>query len=345
MRCAVYTRKSTNEGLEQTFNTLDAQRESCVNYIASQKHEGWIALDEMYNDGGFTGANTERPALKKLISDIQERKIDCVVVYKVDRLSRSLSDFIKLLEYFETNKITFVSVTQHFNTKNSMGRLTLNILLSFAQFEREIISERTRDKMSAARKRGRWVGGLPMLGYDIDRASKTLIVNEEEACLVREIFELYIKKCSTMRVANILNEKDYKTKRHKGCSGRVSGGKSFNKTMVSRIISSYIYIGKVEYHSDIYDGQQPAIISEDLFYKVNKIRKENYRKRDRIKNIKDVSLLKHILWCKTCNTRMHPTYVPKNKKKYRYYVCDNAMEFGYGKCPTKSVNEIGRAHV
>src|SRR3989338_8358273 len=168
IRCAIYTRKSTSEGLDQDFTTLDNQRESAESYIQSQKSQGWTAISEQYNDGGFTGANIDRPALQKLMDDIKTQKVDCVVVYKVDRLSRSLIDFVKLLQFFEENKVTFVSVTQHFNTQTSMGRLTLNILLSFAQFEREIISERTKDKMGAARRKGRFVGGRPALGYDLD---------------------------------------------------------------------------------------------------------------------------------------------------------------------------------
>src|SRR3989338_6112130 len=189
IHCAIYTRKSTSEGLEQEFTSLDAQREACVSYVASQKNEGWIALPDIYDDGGFTGANMDRPAVQKLISDIKDGKIDCVVVYKVDRLSRSLLDFSKLLEFFDKHNVTFVSITQQFNTNSSMGRLTLNILLSFAQFEREIISERTRDKMAAARKKGRWVGGRHVLGYDLDPETKKLTVNEDESALVKKIFE------------------------------------------------------------------------------------------------------------------------------------------------------------
>ena len=184
INCAIYTRVSTTEGLEQEFTSLDNQRESAENYIQSQKSEGWIALPERYDDPGYTGANTERPALQKLMADIKEGKINCVVVYKVDRLSRSLLNFSQLLESFEQDNVTFVSVTQAFNTNSSMGRLTLNILLSFAQFEREIISERTRDKMAASKKRGKWVGGRPPLGYDIDRINRKLVINPKEAELV-----------------------------------------------------------------------------------------------------------------------------------------------------------------
>ncbi|MCX6112081.1 MAG: recombinase family protein [Proteobacteria bacterium] len=345
MRCAIYTRKSTNEGLDQDFNSLDAQREACVNYILSQKHEGWTLLPEYYDDGGYTGANMDRPALKQLISDIETNKIDCIVVYKVDRLSRSLLDFSKLLEHFDKHKVTFVSVTQHFNTNSSMGRLTLHILLSFAQFEREIISERTKDKVSAARKRGQWTGGYPMLGYDLDRAAKKLVINPEEAILVKDIFETYAKKCSLLRVADILNSRGCKTKSHTSKNGRVFGGRSYDKNEVGKILSSFLYIGKIEFKNEIYAGQHSAIIEEDLFYQVQRIKTENMKQRDRKKTKQNVGLLKHILWCKPCNRMMIPTYTCKKKKKYRYYLCNTANRSGYDKCPTKSVNahEIEKA--
>ena len=194
-RCAIYTRKSSDEGLQQDFNSLDAQREAAEAYIASQKAEGWVCLPERYDDGGFTGGNMERPALRRLLTDIDAGKIDCVVVYKVDRLSRSLMDFARIVETFERHNVSFVSVTQHFNTTQSMGRLTLNILLSFAQFEREIIGERIRDKIAASRQRGKWTGGTPILGYDVDRSNggPRLIVNAAEASRVRQIFDLYLE--------------------------------------------------------------------------------------------------------------------------------------------------------
>ena len=193
VRCGVYTRKSTEEGLEKEFNTLDAQREAGESYVASQKQQGWICLSERYDDGGFTGGNMQRPALKQLLKDVQAGRIDCIVVYKVDRLSRSLLDFARIMELFERHRVSFVSVTQQFNTATSMGRLMLNVLLSFAQFEREIISERTRDKMGAARRRGKWLGGTPVLGYDVHPQRRRLLVHPEEAERVRAIFRLYLE--------------------------------------------------------------------------------------------------------------------------------------------------------
>lgn len=194
LRCAIYTRVSTTDNLDKDFTSLDSQRESGESYITSQKSEGWLALPEQYNDAGFTGANTDRPALQKLTTDIKTGKVDCVIVYKVDRLSRSLLDFTQLLEFFDQNNVAFVSVTQHFNTNTSMGRLTLNILLSFAQFEREIISERTRDKMGAAKKKGKWIGGIVPIGYDLDRENHRLVINPQEAKIVKEIFNSYLKE-------------------------------------------------------------------------------------------------------------------------------------------------------
>lgn len=245
--CAIYTRKSTSEGLNGDFTSLDNQRESALNYIASQKSQGWSMIPQIYNDGGFTGANIERPALQKLLDDIKGGGINCVVVYKVDRLSRSLTDFARLLEFFDQHNVTFVSVTQHFNTQNSMGRLTLNILLSFAQFEREIISERTKDKMLAARKKGRWLGGNVPLGYDRDKENKALVVNKTEAALVREVFNLYLEKHALLEVVKILNARGLLTKRHSWKADRGMGGKPFEKKDVPYILNNYVYMGKIKY--------------------------------------------------------------------------------------------------
>jgi DNA invertase Pin-like site-specific DNA recombinase len=337
--CAIYTRKSTAEGLDQDFTSLDAQREAAESYINSQKHEGWVALKGQYNDGGFTGANIDRPALQKLLSDIKAGGINCVIVYKVDRLSRSLMDFARLLEFFEKYNVTFVSVTQHFNTNNSMGRLTLNILLSFAQFEREIISERTKDKMAAARKKGQWLGGLAPLGYDVETDCKKLKINTKEANIVKEIFNLYIEGNSLLKVAQILNEKGYRSKQATSKSGKTYGGIKFGVTSIQAIIKNVLYIGKVEYAGNIYKGQQDAIIDEETFQKAQEYLKQNRIKRRATKNIDCTGLLTHILHCNTCNTAMIHTYTIKRKNhKYRYYVCTNAQKRGYNSCPNRSLN-------
>jgi DNA invertase Pin-like site-specific DNA recombinase len=337
--CAIYTRKSTTEGLDQEFTTLDAQREAAENYIASQKSEGWVQLQEQYNDGGFTGANIERPALQKLLSDIKEHKVSCVVVYKVDRLSRSLMDFAQLLEFFEKHNVTFVSVTQHFNTNSSMGRLTLNILLSFAQFEREIISERTRDKMGAARKRGQWLGGRPALGYNLDKENKRILINEEEAALIREIFALYIKGNSLLDVARIINEKGYRTKHLSYKSGKVFGGKKYGVTHIQWIIRNVIYAGKVEYKGIIYEGQHKPIIDEATFKAAQAQLALNRRERKVTKNKECIGLLSRLLHCRACGAFMFHTYtLKKNLHKYRYYLCSSAQKRGYDTCPNKTLN-------
>ena len=238
--CAIYTRKSTSEGLDQDFTSLDAQREAGENYIKSQQQEGWVVLNERYDDGGFTGANIDRPALQELLSDIKEKKIDCVVVYKVDRLSRSLLDFSQLLEFFDKNGVAFVSVTQQFNTNTSMGRLTLNILLSFAQFEREIISERTRDKMGGARRRGQWLGGRGPLGYDVDKEKKKLIISPTDSEIVREIFKLYLEGNSLLKVAKILTDRGIRTKSWTTKKGAVYGDKQFGVTQIQHTLKNVL---------------------------------------------------------------------------------------------------------
>ncbi|MCK5450459.1 MAG: recombinase family protein [Candidatus Omnitrophica bacterium] len=339
INCAIYTRKSTTEGLERDFTTLDAQRESAEDYIKSQKSTGWTILRTKYNDGGFTGANTERPALKRLMDDIREDRINCVVVYKVDRLSRSLLDFTKLLEFFDQNNVTFVSVTQHFNTQSSMGRLTLNILLSFAQFEREMISERTKDKMGAARRKGKWTGGPPSLGYDIDKENRKIVINEQEAKLVRKIYSIYLAASSILSTTITLNEQGYTTKKHIARTGRTSGGGIFTKNNVHRILINPIYMGKVFYDGKLYPGEHEAIINESLFEKVQERIKYNRVNRKIKKNAQCAGLLSQLIRCKACNSPMFHSYSVKDKvKKYRYYICVNAQKRGYAVCPTKSVN-------
>lgn len=338
VRCAIYTRKSTSEGLDQDFTSLDAQRESAESFIKSQRSEGWQLLPTRYDDGGFTGANIDRPALQKLISDIKDGQIDCVVVYKVDRLSRSLLDFVQLLELFEKHNVAFVSVTQAFNTNTSMGRLTLNVLLSFAQFEREIISERTRDKIAAARKKGKWIGGRPILGYDLNRDSRSLILNPKEVKLVREIFEFYIKERSLLSVAKILNKRGILTKKYVTKIGKSFGGIPFKNTQVRFIIKNVLYTGKVSYKGELYDGLHEAIIDEDTFNKAQSILAENKIERKPSKSEKATGLLNNILHCKACDTVMFHTYTSKGNVKYRYYVCMYAQKHGYKSCPTRSVS-------
>ncbi len=266
-RCAIYTRKSTEEGLAQEFNTLEAQRESAEAYIQSQVHAGWTALAERYDDGGYTGANLDRPALRKLLADIGAGRIDCVLVYKVDRLSRSLLDFARLMEIFERHKVSLVSVTQPLNTTGSLGRLTLNILLSFAEFERSMIADRTRDKMGAARRKGKWVGGMPALGYDITEAGGRLVVNLEEAARVKSIFALYLQHRSVASALAEIDSRKWTTKRWRTRDGKDRLGLPFTKVILHRLLTNILYIGKVSHQGVVYAGEQPPII-DDVVWKL-----------------------------------------------------------------------------
>jgi site-specific DNA recombinase len=336
--CAIYTRVSTTEGMAQEFSSLDNQRESGESYIQSQKSEGWTLCSERYDDGGFTGANTERPALQRLMEDIKKGAINCVVVYKVDRLSRSLLDFSQLLQFFDEHQVTFVSVTQHFNTNTSMGRLTLNILLSFAQFEREIISERTRDKMGAAKKKGRFVGGRPALGYNLDTINHKLVINPAEAKIVKEIFDLYLEKQSLLEVAKTLIDKNYKTKEHASAKGRKFGGIKFKNTSVQHIIKNILYTGKVKFQNELFDGQHEGIIPLQVYEKAQTILNNNRHERRSTKNEPISGLLNNLLRCTSCNSPMFAIYTKKGNCKYHYYLCVNAQKRGYRSCPTRLLN-------
>ena len=333
-RCAIYTRKSTEEGLALEFNSLDAQRESAEAYITSMKHEGWMCLPDRYDDGGFTGGNIERPALKRLLADIEAGKIDCIVVYKVDRLSRSLMDFARMMETFEKHGVSFVSVTQQFNTTHSMGRLTLNILLSFAQFEREIISERTRDKIAAARRKGKWAGGHPVLGYDIvtGAGGSKLVVNAKEAERVRHIFESYIELRSVRALGRRLDELGWRTKAWTTKTGRAMGGKPFSTTTLFKLLTNVVYIGQVRYHEHVYDGEHEAILDEDLFRSVQAGLRLNGTTGGGHTRNKHGALLKRMVRCAACGCAMTHHFASPNGKRYRYYVCANAQRRGYQTC-------------
>jgi len=339
IRCAIYTRKSTEEGLEQEFNSLDAQREAAEAYIASQQHEGWVCLPDRYDDGGYTGANMERPALKRLFEDIEAGRVDCAVVYKVDRLSRSLLDFARMMESFEKHQVSFVSVTQQFNTTHSMGRLTLNILLSFAQFEREIISERTRDKIAAARRKGKWMGGKPLLGYDLHLApgGAKLIVNEGEAVRVRAIFDEYLQQQSLIRTVQALNERGWTTKRWTTRKGHERGGQPFDKTILFRLLSNVVYRGKVRYKDEVHAGEHEAIVDEVRWTRVQQMLRSNGRSGGMHVRNRHGALLKGLLHCKPCARAMMHTYTSKGNRRYRYYTCYTAQKQGWHACPSKSV--------
>jgi site-specific DNA recombinase len=337
VRCAIYTRKSTEEGLDQEFNSLDAQRESGEAYVASMKAEGWTCLPQRYDDGGFTGANIDRPALQKLLADIADRRVDTVVVYKVDRLSRSLLDFARLMELFDKHGVTFVSVTQQFNTTHSMGRLTLNILLSFAQFEREIISERTRDKIAAARKKGKYIGGRPVLGYDLQHSPSRLVVNEPEAEQVRTIFEIYLEKRSIPQTVKELDRRGWTTKQWTTKNGKLLGGRPFDRNGLYNLLTNVVYVGKVRHQDQLYDGEHTAIVAADLFQKVQATLRENYARGGSRTQNRYGALLKGLLRCAPCGCGMMHAYSVRHNNRYRYYVCCRAQKRGWHTCPSKSV--------
>lgn len=343
VRCAIYTRKSSEEGLEQAFNSLDAQRESGENYIASQAGEGWVCLPDRYDDGGFTGGNMERPALKRLMADIEAGKIDCVVVYKVDRLSRSLLDFTRMMETFERTKVSFVSVTQLFNTANSMGRLMLNVLLSFAQFEREIISERTRDKIAATRRKGKWAGGHPILGYDVDPRGFRLVVNEDEASRAREIFSLYLEHEALIPTVKAIDERGWLNKRWITRKGLERGGKPFDKNSLFKLLTNVAYLGKVKYKTEVHEGEHDAIVDAEVWQRVQQLLTRNGRTGGAAVRNKYGALLKGLLHCAPCGCSMGHTYSTRRNGngsaavQYRYYVCLNAQKRGWHTCPSKSV--------
>src|SRR5258706_10968734 len=269
VRCAVYTRKSTDEGLEKDFNSLDAQREAAEAYIQSQRHLGWTLVPQRYDDGGFSGGSLDRPALQSLLRDVEAGYVDAVVVYKVDRLSRSLLDFARLVDRFDQRSVSFVSVTQQFNTTSSLGRLTLNILLSFAQFEREIIGERTRDKMSAARRKGKWVGGTPVLGYDVAPGGGRLVINEKEAVRVWEIFELYRSSRSLSAVITELSRRRWRTKSWRSKPSIDHSGRPFTKASLGRFLTHAVYAGKVEHRGALYTGEHASIVEPAVWEEVN----------------------------------------------------------------------------
>jgi site-specific DNA recombinase len=337
LRCAIYTRKSTEEGLEQEFSSLDAQREAAEAFIQSQKREGWTALPEHYDDGGFTGANMDRPALERLLKAVEVGALDCVVVYKVDRLSRSLLDFTRMLSLFEKHNVSFVAVTQQFNTSTSLGRLTLNILLSFAQFERELIGERTRDKMSAARKKGRWVGGCPVLGYDVDPGGGRLVVNEAEAEQVRAIFALVQAKGSLALTLAEVQRWGWRLKSWTRRGGGFRTGGAFTLTSLRRLLSNILYTGAVCHKGHTYPGQHAAIVEPGVWERVQEQITTGKTLPRGLRRNKHLALLSGLRYCECCAAPMVYSYAAKNGRKYPYYVCRQAQRRGWATCPSKSL--------
>jgi site-specific DNA recombinase len=338
VRCAVYTRKSTEEGLDQEFNSLDAQRDAGEAYVRSQSGEGWVALPDRYDDGGFTGGNTDRPGLRRLMADVEAGRVDCVVVYKVDRLSRSLLDFAQLMQRFEARGVPFVSVTQQFNTASSMGRLVLNVLLSFAQFEREIVGERTRDKIAATRRKGIWAGGRPVLGYDREPGGRRLVINAAEAERVRDIFGLYQRHGSLLPVVKELGRRGWTTKRWVDKAGRATGGKPFTRTSLYRLLTNALYAGRVRYKADVFPGEHPALLDPATFDRVqDRLRSNGTQAAGPGSPDKYGALLKGLLRCGPCRAAMTPTCTTKGARTYRYYTCVAAHKKGAAACPSKPV--------
>lgn len=336
-RVAIYCRKSTEEGLDQEFNSLDAQRQSCELFAASQKSEGWEVIPEHFDDGGWSGSNTERPALQRLLAEVREGRVQVIMVYKLDRMSRSLTDFVTLLQTLEQYKVAFVSVTQHFNTATPMGRLTLNILICFAQFERENMIERVRDKVAATKRLGRWCGGVPVLGYDVAPGGRRLVVNAAEAEQVRAIFALYLKLGSICAVVQELARRGWTNKAWISGTGAQRGGKPFGKSTLSRLLNSILYTGQVLYRGEIFPGDHPAIIDRETFGRV-----QNRLAAQRVSGCQEArtkhfALLRGLLRCGPCDCGMAYTYSKRRTKLYGYYTCQRSREHGASNCPMPSL--------
>jgi len=331
-RCAIYTRKSTSAGLEQDFNSLDAQREACEQYIRAQAGAGWQLVAERYDDGGFTGANLERPAFQRLMAEVDAGRVDVVVVYKVDRLSRSLLDFAGVMGRFDQAGVSFVSVTQSFSTAESMGRLTLNLLLSFAQFEREMIADRTRDKIAASRRRGKWTGGAVPLGYEVQ--DKRLVVNELEAVQVREIFDLYLELRSAMAVARQLNGRDRTTKRHRSQDGRLREGRAWSKDAVLRVLQNPVFAGYIPYGDELHEGEHQAIIDRQVFARARALL-QGKSAGGPGEGRNPAYLLRGLLRCACCGHAMTPASTRKDGKEYRYYRSTARDDLGREACQAR----------
>ena len=334
LRCAVYTRKSSDEGLDQEYNSLESQRDAGHAYIASQRHEGWIPVADDYDDGGFSGGTMERPALQRLMADIERGLIDIVVVYKIDRLTRSLTDFSKMIDVFERRNVSFVAVTQQFNTTTSMGRLMLNILLSFAQFEREVTGERIRDKIAASKRKGMWMGGIPPLGYDVK--DRRLIVNDPEAKLIRHIFERFLQTGSTTVMVKELALDGYRTKSWTTQDGKYREGKPIDKTFLYKVLHNRTYLGEITHKGQSYTGAHEAIIPQALWDKAHSILAINHRTRAQNTRARTPALLKGLLFTAD-GYALTPTHTRRHGKLYRYYVSTRDAKMGYGTSAIRSL--------
>ena len=339
-RCAIYTRKSTEDGLEQEFNSLDAQREACAAYVLSQRHEGWVLVPGLYDDGGFSGGTLERPGLRALLEEVRARRIDVIVVYKVDRLTRSLAGFAKIVETLDAADASFVSVTQAFNTTTSMGRLTLNVLLSFAQFEREVTGERIRDKIAASKKKGMWMGGVVPLGYEVK--ARKLVVNKLEAQQVRHMFERYLALGTIVALQQELAARGIVSKRRTSAGGRHTGGTDFTHGALSHLIQNRTYIGEVHHRGEHYPGEHPGIIERHDFERAQRQHAGNCVDRKQGRNIVDPSLLTGLLF-DSYGRRMTPKHACKGSRRYRYYVSRQEPEVSNEPLMRAPAGEVERA--
>src|SRR3974377_1935413 len=335
VRCAIYTRGSTEQGLDQDFNSLDAQYEASAAYIKSQAHAGWTLIKARYDDGGYSGGNTDRPGLQRLLGDVQVEKIDVIVVYKVDRLTRSLADFAKLIELFDAHNVSFVSVTQQFNTTTSMGRLTLNVLLSFAQFEREVTSERIRDKIANSKRKGLWVGGPLPLGYELKDGKLTVV--EEEAEQVRMIFRRYLEVSGINELVRDLRAKNFCTKAKTFSSGKTRGGIPFGRGALSYFLRNRFFIGEVKYRGEILPGEQTAILDRALFEAVQQ-KLSAHQSHKTLPRQKSDHLLKDLLF-DDAGHRMIATHATKAGVRYRYYVSQPGL---HGEARTATLGSVSR---
>src|SRR5208282_937913 len=322
--CAIYMRVSTDQGLEQDFNSLDAQREASEAYIKSQAHEGWRLLRDHYDDGGYSGGSMARPALQKLLTDVEARRIDVIVVYKVDRLTRSLADFAKLVDLFDKHDVSFVSVTQSFNTTTSMGRLTLNVLLSFAQFEREVTGERIRDKIAASKKKGIWMGGVVPLGYRVE--NRELHVVEEHAEIVRSLFRRYLEAGSVVRLKQQLDAESFRIPIRIDGAGRSTGGGLLSRGHIYNILLNPIYVGRIAHKGQVHEGQHPPIVTQDLWDQVQQSLRDHLGtvRTKRTRQSSDALLIGKLY--DDGGNRMSPTWARKGSKRWRYYVSQAALQ-------------------
>ena len=336
VRCAIYTRKSTSKGLDLAFNSLDAQRVYCENYIKTREHDGWYALPNNYDDGAVSGATLKRPGLQQLLADVKAKIVDMVVVYKMDRLGRSLRDSLNTIQMFKDHDVAVASVTQQFDTSTSIGRLVLHIMLSMAECERDIARERTLDKIDISKKKGIWVGGMVPFGYDW--VNKKLVVNSQEAEVVKLIFAEFIKTHSLKAIVKMLRERDIKNKVRINSSGRSNGGNYFNSNAIYNMLRNPVYIGKIPHQGELYDGQHEAIIADEIWQAARTVNSVSPRKRAARAKRKVPAMLQGLLRCGGCDSSMTPSHTRKKGKIYRYYVPNAHNKGSVTGCPIKQVS-------